>query len=327
MSGEVLCYGEALVVVAPDPPAPLARRPACRLAPAGAEFNVACHLAALGHPTQWAGALGDDPFGAIILDEARSRAVGTELVSIDHGRPTGVYFKSPGRSGTRVHYYRSGSALAALDVRRLPMQTPPTVVHVTGITPALSDTARRSTRALMDGSLFPHALVSFDVNFRPALWPDRETARTVLLELAQTADVVFVGRDEAEAVWGARTADEIRALIDRPAHLVVKDGDVVATEFAPSGTTSVVPPEVAVSEPVGAGDAFAAGWLSGHLAGAGPVRRLRLGHLLASQALQQAGDLFDMPGDDAIARLLAIDPSCWPDSVTGVDRTCSRDAG
>lgn len=78
---DVICYGEALALIAATTPVSLAEGPLCQLFPAGAEFNVAAHLAALGVHASWVGALGQDPFGTLILNEAAQREVDTAWVS------------------------------------------------------------------------------------------------------------------------------------------------------------------------------------------------------------------------------------------------------
>jgi hypothetical protein len=77
--------------------------------------------------------------------------------------------------------------------------------HVSGITAALSDTANDLLQRLVIDRTVPDVLVSFDVNYRPALWP-RAAAPARLLQLARGADIVFVGRDEAQVLWGTEQA-------------------------------------------------------------------------------------------------------------------------
>lgn len=312
----VFCYGEAMVLVAPLIPGPLSERPQCSLSPAGAEFNVAAHLAGLGCDVQWISALGKDPLADIILDEADRRGVGTSYVSLDPGHPTGIYLKSSEAGETRMLYYRKGSAAAAFDLVEgmSDVSTIPSIIHTTGITPALSPAARNSVEQLLEGKIFTGSTVSFDVNYRPALWGD-VSASDVLLSVAQRSGIVFVGRDEAETVWGTSTADEIRRLIDRPRHLVVKDGAEKAIEFDGDIAVECSAPSVDVLEPVGAGDAFAAGWLAGYDRGLPSMSRLRLGHFMASQALQHHGDIFPSVSSNRVRDAVSTPVEKWSDSL------------
>lgn len=286
MTPEVLCLGETMAMVTPAVPEPLAQAGNLRLDIGGAESNVALYLADLGHRTAWASRVGDDPLGRRIVAALTQHGVDTDYVLFDTEAPTGVYFKDPGTDGTRVFYYRAGSAASRLsdtDLATLPIHETP-LVHVSGITAALSESCRALLRTVLKREL----PVSFDVNYRPGLWPTAE-AGPVLLDLARQADIVFVGRDEAETLWGASTAHDIRELIGGP-RLIVKDGAVGATEFENAAQMFVAAPPVKVVEPVGAGDAFAAGYLSGLLRGSSSAERLRLGHAVAARALSSMGD-------------------------------------
>ncbi|MEV7632871.1 sugar kinase [Microbacterium sp. NPDC089318] len=289
----LIAIGETMALIAPARPEPLATTQDVRLLIGGAESNVAIHAAQLGIPSAWVSAVGDDALGVRVRDEVASHGVDVDWVTIDPAAPTGVYFKDPGRG---VLYYRRGSAASAMTpdtIAAVPLEQAD-LVHVSGITPALSSSCAALIDAAIDRVAASEGILSFDVNHRAALWPPGAAA-PALLALARRADVVFVGLDEAEGLWGTVDADAVRALIPEPALLVVKDGDVGATEyergddadvrtFAPAIRTEVV-------EAVGAGDAFAAGYLAAHLNGAAADERLLSGHRRAHLVLQSTGDL------------------------------------
>ena len=204
---------------------------------------------------------------------------------------TGVYFKDPDPHGTRVYYYRSDSAASRMGpdvLDRLPLATAG-LVHFSGITPGLSSSCADLARELVGGVAASDALLSFDVNYRPGIW-SRKVAAPILLGLSRQADIVFVGLDEAQLLWGTRTAGDVRSLIGSTNVLVVKDGAVGATEFDGVSSTFVPALKVAVLEPVGAGDAFAAGYLSALLHRDTSAARLRLGHATAARALASTHD-------------------------------------
>ncbi|MEU9211851.1 PfkB family carbohydrate kinase [Streptomyces sp. NPDC048415] len=132
--------------------------------------------------------------------------------------------------------------------------------------------------------------MSFDVSHRPALWPD-VSAATVSRDLADRADIVFVGLDEAQRLWGQDLkAADVRELLGCPRVLVVKDNAYAASAFSDEGVCTVPALRTTVVEPVGAGDAFAAGFLAGPLRGLDVVRALRLGHITAISALWVTGE-------------------------------------
>ncbi|MET9862429.1 sugar kinase [Streptomyces smyrnaeus] len=259
----------------------------------------------------------------------------------DGERATGADNVAPGPSAlSEVLYYRAGSAASAMSPANVPSRAVRAgqVLHLTGITAALSADCLALMRTLTfdrtptgtDGS--PRPLVSFDVNYRVELW--RTAARSgapgepgtsgaeVLHELARHSDIVFVGEDEAAAAWGVTGGPEaVREALHEPSVLVVKQGDAGATAFVGAAgetgdageTAAVFAPalRVDVVSPVGAGDAFAAGFLAGTLRGL-PVReRLRHGHLMAAAALTDAGDLAAPPAREVADRLAALDDESW----------------
>jgi|GEM_PF-27499 len=306
---EVLSIGEAMVLVAPQQLSRLASAPICTLTAAGAESNVAKVVASLGHTAAWFSAVGDDPFGHLILADLEGVGVdtGTVVVSVEHR--TGLYAKDPDPSGSRVYYYRDGSAASHLRPQDLPkLAGQPRVVHTSGIMAALSETCDDLITSVVTDRIYGDALVSFDVNFRSQLWQSSEVASARILKLAVASDVVFVGLDEAEELWGTRTVDEVRELMPGVSRLVVKDGARDAIEFGRGSRTVERAAGVSVVDLVGAGDAFAGGWLSAWLAGRDASHRLRLGHLMASRVLHTTGDYAPPPNRDEIDSAL----TAWP---------------
>ncbi|MDR6592561.1 2-dehydro-3-deoxygluconokinase [Saccharothrix longispora] len=311
----ILCVGETMAVFTPVEAGPPEEVRTWVRGIGGAESNVACALAALGVRVGWASAVGDDPFGRAVLTSVAEAGVDVSRVVVDPTRPTGLYVKEAGKAGSAVRYYRAGSAASALGpevVDRLGLDEV-SHVHLTGITAALSPSCLALVRALLD---HPGVTTSFDVNWRPALWG--ATGPEVLRALAAEADVVLVGGDEAEALWGVSEPVAVREVLPEPGTLVVKQGAVGATVLE-AGRAPVFEPALAVDvvEPVGAGDAFAAGFLAAHRSGEPPARRLRSGHLAAAGALCTMSDVaVPLPPAD-VARLLVADAATWAAARVG----------
>nr|WP_081655998.1 sugar kinase [Amycolatopsis vancoresmycina] len=306
---EVLCVGETMALFVPAEPGPPDEVKRWVRTIGGAESNVACNLPTLGVRSGWVSAVGDDPFGRAMLREVASHGVDVSACVIDPTRPTGLYVKESGAGGSPVRYYRSGSAASGMGpslLDRLDLGGV-RVLHLSGITPALSDSCLALVRALLE---LPRGdrLVSFDVNLRPALWTGRDPG--LLAELAGQADIVLTGDDEARHVWGTGDPAELRALLPGPRTLVVKHGERGATLvegeplFAPALAVDVV-------EPVGAGDAFAAGFLAATLRGATPLERLRQGHLQAAVTLLTHDDVGVPLPPEVVDTLLHADPDEW----------------
>ncbi|MFC5910938.1 sugar kinase [Streptacidiphilus monticola] len=321
---QAVCLGESMAVLLPEQPGPLDAVGGFRSAVGGAESNTACVLAGLGVPSAWISRVGADGFGRRLTGELAARGVDVSAVAVDPHRPTGLYVKETGGSAhphdlgagrSRLHYYRAGSAASALSPELLADPAAARLIgaarllHLSGITPALSDSCLALVRALL---ALPRngRTVSFDLNWRPALWRDRDPA--LLRNLLDAADVVLLGADEAEAALGTGDPGELRALLPRPRSLVVKQDAHVATALDRDGTVTVQPAlRVEVVEPTGAGDAFAGGYLAGLLHGLDQRGRLRLGHLAAACALTSPGDQGRAPDAASAEALLAATEAQW----------------
>ncbi|MFF7636757.1 sugar kinase [Kitasatospora sp. NPDC008050] len=322
---EAVCLGESMAVLLPDRPGPLEAVESFHSRVGGAESNVACALAGLGVPTAWLSRVGADGFGRRLLAELAAHGVDTSAVVLDPHRPTGLYVKEVGSTGphphdlgpgqSRLHYYRTGSAAAALGPELLAepavaaLLTGARLLHLSGITAALSDSCLALVRALLAAPRGGR-LVSFDLNWRPALWRHRDPA--VLPALLNAADLVLLGADEAAAALGTGDPDELRALLPSPATVLIKDAGRLVTAIGRDGQRVSEPAlRVEVVEPTGAGDAFAAGYLAGTLRGFDQRRRLRLGHLAAAAALTSPGDQGTLPPPELVAALLDATEAQW----------------
>ncbi|WP_265868231.1 sugar kinase, partial [Streptomyces sp. SKN60] len=235
-----------MVTFLPTRPGSLADVPSFDRAIGGAESNVACALAAAGHRARWVGRVGRDGFGTHLTEAIGAYGVDVSAVVRDPDRPTGVYFRTATDRATDAHevvYYRAGSAASAMAPSTVPYDVVAAgrILHLTGITAALSDSCLALVRELT-GPRPGRPLVSFDVNFRPGLWADPACGGRVLLELARGADVVFVGADEAEEAWGIGEPDAIRRLLPEPGVLVVKRGEAGATVYERCAEPFPTPP-------------------------------------------------------------------------------------
>lgn len=293
MQRTLLAVGETMAMVAPVVAAPVTEADAFLMDAGGAESNVAAHVAGLGHRSVWFSRLGDDALGRRVARQLSARGVDVSRVEFDPAHPTGLYVKDPGNG---VLYYRRGSAASHLSDADADTVSFDDVdlLHVSGITAAISASASSFLVRLIARAREAGVPVSFDVNHRAPLWT-AEAAAPVLLGLARTADIVLVGRDEAETLWGTPTAADVRALLPEVAEVIVKDGDIGATAFVGDETVFEPAEVVEVVEAVGAGDAFAGGYLAGRLSGHPVADRLRAGHARAARTLQTTADSIDDP--------------------------------
>jgi 2-dehydro-3-deoxygluconokinase len=309
---DLMAVGESMVLFTPDPPRPLVEASSVAIHVGGAESNVATYMADLGYRAQWASLVGDDPFGRIILATLTDAGIDVSPVETVAGAPTGLYVKDPGELRTSVYYFRANSAASTMTPAFLEraLTARPRVLHLSGVTAALSDSARETVRAGLDLARDGSPVVTFDVNYRPALWTAEE-ASPVLADLADRSDVTFVGLDEAGVLWGCRRPEDVRDMLPHAGRVVVKDGAVGAYTFGGSGTTFEPSISVEVVEPVGAGDAFAAGYLAAMLEGCPEPQRLRMGHLTASAALVVSSDHGPLPDVEELRTMRVLDADRW----------------
>ncbi|MGW1342084.1 sugar kinase [Kribbella sp. NPDC002412] len=301
-----VCLGEAMIMLAGDAGGPLEDVETFRRSVGGAECNVAGGLAALGVSTSWVSRLGDDGFGRHVLRDLRERGVDVGGVEADPDRPTGLYVKHTTDGRSRMHYYRSGSAASAMAPAFLDRPAVrerlagADLVHTTGITAAISSTCAEMLERLAGDAR--DYILSVDLNWRPALWRDKDPEP--LWRVLRAADVVLIGADEAEVFAGTSDPAELRDALGPRCTLVMKNDAHTALVLEPDGRRTEVPAvTVEVVEPVGAGDAFAAGFLAGTLQGLPMKQRLRQGHLGAAAVLAVPED-HAAPLDPAVRQKL-----------------------
>jgi 2-dehydro-3-deoxygluconokinase len=294
---EVVTFGETMVLLLAEPGVPLTEATTFRRTVAGSESNVAIGLARLGHSVGWFGRVGADAFGTVVRRAIAGEGVDTSRVRTDPAAPTGLLVRDAHTERpVDVLYFRSGSAgsrLAADDVDPAYIEGA-RLLHFTGITPVLSDGARAATERAVDIAAANGVTISFDPNIRRRL-ADPDRARAVLLPLAERADIVLAGADEAELLTGKPDAT---GFLDAGAKLVVlKDG--ANGSLATDGRTTWQRPavQVTVADPVGAGDGYAAGFLSAWLTGLEVPECLRRGAAISASAVQVIGDVEGLPRD------------------------------
>jgi 2-dehydro-3-deoxygluconokinase len=302
---EVVTFGETMAAMRSS--GPLRLGGTLRLSVAGAESNVAIGLARLSHSVAWAGRVGDDELGALVLRTLRAENVDVSGAVTDPTRPTGlILFERRTRDVTRVQYYRSGSAGGALEPADLPQtlvpvpapRGTPAILHVTGITPALGPSAAQAVRRGAEQAREAGRLVSLDVNYRARLWPAGQ-ARATLRPLAAAASIVFGSGQELALLAGDPAAGPQAAAAELLGlgvqAVIAKRGAQGATAYTADGAASVPARTVRAADVVGAGDAFVAGYLSGVLDGLSEADRLQRGATVSAFAVGTAGDWEGLP--------------------------------
>lgn len=303
--GRVVTFGETMALLRPDGTGSLSDAELLRVGIGGAESNVAIALARLGTPVTWLSRVGADGFGERIVRSLLAEGVEVEAI-VDDLSPTGVMVKQrPTTDATRpVIYYRTGSAASRLAPGDLPALGigDAALLHVTGITPALSESAHAAVLEAVAVAGAAGVPVSFDVNHREALWRGRDAAATYRA-IASGATIVFAGLDEAQLLLGAdldaaAAADAIAAL--GPTQVVIKLGEDGCLALIDGVRHEVPAVPVQVVDTVGAGDAFVAGYLAELLAGLPAEARLATAVTTGAFACTSAGDWEGYPRRDQL---------------------------
>ncbi len=297
-----------MVVLCAEQPGPLRHADRFVRSVGGAESNLAIGLSRLGHRAAWIGVVGADPFGELILATLRGEGVDVAGARRDPGAPTGVLFKERHAGGdSGIHYYRAGSAGSRLCPEDVPDLGRCRVLHLTGITPALSESCHAAVRAAIGQARQAGALISLDPNYRARLWPP-ERARAALLPLLPACDALLLGQGEAELLFGVREAEAVarEARAHGARHIALRCGADGAWAFPAEGPGTWVPAHpVTPVEPTGAGDAFDAGFLAGLLEGRADADCVRMGTICGALATTALGDWEGSPDRATLDRLLA----------------------
>ena len=293
-------------------PGMLALSHSIQLGMGGSESNVAIALKRLGTPVTWIGRVGRDSLGDLILRELAAEGVHT-VVTVDDGAPTGMMIKERRLpSATRVWYYRTGSAGSRISEKDIPesLIQQAELLHVTGITPALSESAACATRYAIAVARDAGVSVSFDLNYRSKLW-DVTSAGKAYRELVALADIVFAGEDEAQVAVGVASsvAETAQRLCDLgPSEAIIKLGAqgcfarVAGKEYKHDAV------KIDVVDTVGAGDGFVAGYLSEYLLGSSVIQRLLTAVTVGAFACTVQGDWEGMPLRSELSLITALEP-------------------
>jgi 2-dehydro-3-deoxygluconokinase len=311
MSADLVTLGETMALVRATEVGSLEHVTGMRLSVGGAESNVAIAARRLGASVAWIGRVGDDGAGRRITRELRAEGVDVHA-HVDDGAGTGMMLKShPSATTTEVTYGRHMSAGSRLAPDDLPADVFATarIVHVTGITPALSASAESAMWDALDRADAAHAIVSFDVNHRSRLWRDRDPS-TLYRAVTARAGIVFAGLDEARLVVGDGTPAQVARRLGElgPAAAIVKLGAEGAVAVIDGAELWVPAVPVAVVDTVGAGDGFVGAYLAAALAGAPVAERLALAARVGAAACTGPGDWESYPHARDLAHEGPLDP-------------------
>jgi len=262
---DLVTLGEVLLRLAVPSPARVETARQLDVQIGGAEANVAATVARLGLRTAWISALPANAWGDRVLRELTGHGVDCVHVRRSESARMGLYFLEYGvpPRPIRVLYDRRDSAFARLGVDEVDWEPVrrARLVHLSGVTAGLGESGRRLVRRAIEEA----STLSFDVNYRTALWTPSE-AREFIEPILPRARHVFMGAEEAATVFGLtgppeRTLEALARWAPKATIALLRgsDGSLVR-----DGGRVVAParrPAVQVVDPIGAGDAYVAGFL------------------------------------------------------------------
>ncbi|WP_052667017.1 sugar kinase [Nitriliruptor alkaliphilus] len=276
----------------------------------GDSYNTAVYLTREGAgriSVGYATVLGTDPYSDGILEAMTAEGLDVGLVQRVDDRHPGLYLVHVDPDGERHFlYYRGASAARRLlttprhqEVIRATAEAD--WIYLTGITLAvLEEAARERLLAAVQQARAAGGRVAFDTNYRPALWPDRGSARRCIAPFLEATDLALPSFEDERALWDAATPDDAveRLLAAGASEVVIKVGEkgVVLSDGATTRAVAAQPVDRPV-DTTAAGDAFNGAYLAARIRGQDPGAAARHGVRLAARVVTARGAIVaDAPG-------------------------------
>lgn len=309
---DVLTIGDALITMNPMSNGPLRFVNSFERKVGGAELNVAIGCSRLGLKTGWISRLGQDEFGRHIYSFARGEGIDVEHVKLVEGFPTSVYFKEI-LNGNRInsYYYRGNSPTETFETTDIDEEYVKQfkVIHVSGVFSAIHKNNREIILALLKIAKKNNVYVTLDPNIRLKLW-SAEEARNTLCSYLPYVDMIMMGEEEAEILFSTSKMDELTQLLEETysiKNFVLKRGSKGAVGYEEDQITSSPALEnLEIVDEIGAGDAFASGYIYGIINGWTMEKRLSFANSVAAFVLTVPGDNEGLPYMEDLEKFLGL---------------------
>jgi len=298
LSTDLFTFGESLsVFISSDTDSVMSATKFERVT-AGAEVNVAVALSRLGLKAQYFSRFGNDQLGSVMLADIEAEGVDVSLAKrVDSF--TGAMVRNPGKSApVEITYLRKGSAASTIQPSDIldSYISSTRWLHATGITCAISDSGAKTVKHALEKASQLKIKSSFDLNIRRKLWSE-EQARKVLEPLAHDVELLIGGEDEYQVVFGQADPKEILLEANkRGCKIAVMTKGDQKMRFSIDGKyEEITPPKVVAIDPVGSGDAFTGGVISGLLSGMSAKGALEQGSICGALVASMFGDWTGIP--------------------------------
>jgi 2-dehydro-3-deoxygluconokinase len=304
---DLITFGEAMVRLSPPDFKRLEQTTTLDLNIGGAELNVAVSASRLGLNSTWISRLPDNPLGRMIANKARELGVDVSALIWDANGRAGLYFLELGATPrpTSVVYDRSNSSFSHLqpgDIDWKKLFDGARYLHVTGITPAVSQSCAAATLEALQLAREAGCRISLDLNYRAKLWSPEEANRT-LAPMMEFVDILITTKGDTRTILALEADNDealAKILLDKyPIDIVAisyREGDTVwqclfsAIAVNRQKTYATRSYHIDIVDQVGRGDSFAAGFLYGIIRDRNPQLGLDYGVALAALKHSFPGD-------------------------------------
>lgn len=306
---DVITIGDAMIAMCPQEKGPIIFCDTFKRKTGGAELNVAIGCARLGLKSGWISRLGNDDFGKYILKTVRGEGIDTSEVELVDGHPTSVYFREVLSDGSsRSFYYRENSPTSTMKSEELNEEyfKQSKVLHITGVFPSITKNNQEIILEAVKLAKKHNLTVSFDPNIRLKMWT-KEEAKAYIEKLLPDVDILLVGDEEIEILLGETTIeDAIKTFhgygIDK---VIVKKGakGALGSDGKNVYEVEAIKPKALV-DTVGAGDGFAAGFLTAFCEGKTLEKCVKFANAVGSLVVGVEGDNEGLPNyEDVLVHL------------------------
>lgn len=297
---DVITIGDALIAMVPQQKGPIIFCNTFDRKVGGAELNVAIGCSRLGLKSGWISRLSNDDFGRYIMKTAKAEGIDTSEVKLVEGYPTSVCFREILSDGSsRSFYYRDKSPTSTMKADELNEEyiKNSKVLHITGVFPSINNNNREVVFEAVKLAKKNNLTISFDPNIRLKMWT-KEEAKGYIDQLLPFVDILLVGDEEVEILLGKTSIDDaISTFHDKGIKtVVVKKGakGAIGSDGVNRYDVEAIKPKALV-DTVGAGDGFAAGFLTAMLKGESLEDCVRFANAVGSLVVGVEGDNEGLP--------------------------------
>lgn len=294
---DIISYGEVMIRITPERFRTFVTSNIWEVEIGGTEANVLIGLSILGLKTSFISCFPDNFLGYKALYEMRKYGVGIERVRMVSEGRMGIYFVELHHKtkGIQVLYDRKNSSfsLTPLNEEDLNYIKKARLIHLTGVTPSLSDVCKENVKKICNYKEKDQKL-SFDVNYRQKLW-SKEECRKFIDEVIPLVDLLFIKKEDFNILFNNEKNEEnillyLQKLYGEDKIYILTRGEEGCSVLSKNEIFSKSAFSTDIVDRIGAGDAFVAGFLYGYLTGKNLQESAELGNAMASLKMSLLGD-------------------------------------